>query len=90
MGLRFRKVLKIAPGLWINLSKSGGSLSVGGKGATLNIGRDGVRSTLGVPGSGLSYSDRISLRRGASRPSAISIAIFVLAFGLAAATLFFK
>jgi hypothetical protein len=90
MGLRFRKILKIAPGLWINLSKSGGSLSVGGKGATLNIGRDGVRSTLGVPGSGLSYSDRISLRRGAGRPSAISIAIFVLALGLAAATLFLK
>jgi hypothetical protein len=90
MGLRFRKVLKIAPGLWINLSKSGGSLSIGGKGGTINLGRDGVRGTLGVPGTGLSYSERISLRQGAARPSWIAIAVIVVSLGLAAATLFLR
>ncbi|NBX03190.1 MAG: DUF4236 domain-containing protein [Alphaproteobacteria bacterium] len=55
-GLRVRKILKLAPGLRVNLSKSGGSLSVGGKGFTVNLGRKGTRSTVGLPGSGLSYS----------------------------------
>ncbi|KAB8331127.1 DUF4236 domain-containing protein [Scytonema tolypothrichoides VB-61278] len=37
MGFRFRKSVKIAPGLKLNLSKSGGSLSIGGRGATVNL-----------------------------------------------------
>lgn len=38
MSLRFRKSLKIAPGIKLNLSKSGGSFSIGRKGCTLNVG----------------------------------------------------
>jgi hypothetical protein len=56
MGFRFRKRVKIAPGLALNLSKSGPSLSIGGHGATMNIGRRGARATLGIPGSGLSWT----------------------------------
>lgn len=56
MGLRFRKKIKLLPGLSLNLSKSGISTSVGGKGATVNISSNGVRSTIGVPGTGISYS----------------------------------
>jgi hypothetical protein len=38
MGFRFRKRLRIIPGfLWVNVSKKGGSLSVGGHGLTANI-----------------------------------------------------
>ncbi len=56
MGLRFQKRIKILPGVYINLSKSGVSASVGGKGATVNVGADGRRMiTLGIPGTGLSY-----------------------------------
>jgi Protein of unknown function (DUF4236) len=55
MGFRFRKRLKLFPGLWINLSKKGGSLSVGGRGATVNISKRGVTGTAGLPGSGISY-----------------------------------
>jgi len=43
MGLRFQKRIKIFPGVYINLSKSGVSASVGGKGATVNVGADGRR-----------------------------------------------
>lgn len=32
------------------------SLSVGKRGATVNLGKKGTRGTVGVPGSGLSYS----------------------------------
>lgn len=39
MGFRFRKRIRIAPGLAINISKSGVSTSIGGKGSTINIGK---------------------------------------------------
>jgi len=45
MGFRFRKRLRIIPGLWLNLSKKGTSLSVGGRGATINVNRQGVQET---------------------------------------------
>lgn len=57
MGFRFRKSIKIAPGVRINLTKKGvSSLSVGKRGATVNVGKKGTRGTVGIPGSGLSYS----------------------------------
>ena len=56
MGFRFQKRIKILPGFWINLSKSGVSASAGGHGATVNVGADGRRMvTIGIPGTGMSY-----------------------------------
>jgi uncharacterized protein DUF4236 len=55
MGFRFRKRLRIFPGLWVNVSKSGGSLSIGGHGFTANLGPKGHQETLSLPGSGISY-----------------------------------
>jgi len=56
MGLRFQKRIKILPGVYINLSKSGVSASLGGHGATVNVGHTGKRMvTFGIPGTGLSY-----------------------------------
>jgi len=60
MGFRFRRSLKLFPGLKINFSKSGPSLSVGGRGHTLNVSIRGARATVGIPGTGLSYSKRLS------------------------------
>ncbi|MBF0204721.1 MAG: DUF4236 domain-containing protein, partial [Desulfamplus sp.] len=60
MGFRFRKSIKIAPGLKLNLGTRGASLSVGGPGATLNFGSSGVRATVGIPGTGISYTEKIS------------------------------
>ncbi len=54
--MRFRKSIKIMPGVRVNLSKSGVSTSVGGRGATLNVSKRGLHSTLSVPGTGLSWS----------------------------------
>lgn len=56
MGIRFRKSISIAPGLRINLSKSGPSLSIGRPGATFNVGPKGTRTTVGAPGTGISYT----------------------------------
>ena len=55
MGFRFRRSIKVAPGVRINLSKGGASVSVGRSGATGNGGRKGIRTTTGIPGTYLSY-----------------------------------
>lgn len=61
MGFRFRKVISVLPGVKINLSKSRVSTSLGGKGATVNVGPDGKRYvTVGVPGTGMSYRAPLS------------------------------
>jgi Protein of unknown function (DUF4236) len=51
----FRRV-RVAPGLTLNLSKSGPSLSVGVRGAHVTVGRSGVRRTVGIPGTGVFYT----------------------------------
>ena len=56
MGLRFRRSVRLLPGLRLNFSLSGVSTSLGGRGATINLSRRGVRTTFGLPGTGLSYS----------------------------------
>ena len=55
MGFRFRKGLRLLPGVRLNFSKSGASLSLGGRGMSVNLSPSGVRTTVGVPGSGMSY-----------------------------------
>ncbi|MCM1588223.1 DUF4236 domain-containing protein, partial [Acinetobacter baumannii] len=53
MGLNFRKSIKIAPGIRVNVSKKGlSSVSVGGKGARVNVSKKGTRTTVGIPGTG--------------------------------------
>lgn len=56
MAFRFRKSVKIAPGIRLNFSKSGVSTSIGGRGATVNFSKRGTRVTAGIPGTGLSAS----------------------------------
>lgn len=57
MGFRFRKGVRILPGLRLNVTKNGiSSLTVGGRGLSYNIGKKGTRGTVGKPGTGLSYS----------------------------------
>lgn len=56
MGLRFRRRLTIIPGIRLNVSKSGVSASIGRRGAWFTFGRKGTRTTLSIPGTGLSYT----------------------------------
>jgi hypothetical protein len=60
MGFRFRKTIKLFPGVKLNFSKSGVSTSIGGPGATINISKHGTRGTVGIPGTGVSYSENLS------------------------------
>ncbi|QMW23436.1 DUF4236 domain-containing protein [Sandaracinobacteroides saxicola] len=59
MGFRFRKSFGLLPGVRLNASKSGFSLSLGRPGLTANIGRKGLTGSAGLPGTGLSYSTRL-------------------------------
>ncbi len=53
---RFYRRVSIFPGLSVNISKSGPSLSVGVRGAHVTVGRKGVRKTVGIPGTGIYYT----------------------------------
>ena len=56
MPFRFFQRIRIAPGLRLNLSKGGISLSAGPRGAQVTVGTSGTRATVGLPGSGLHYT----------------------------------
>lgn len=60
MGLRFRKSIKIAPGVKLNLNKKSTSISFGGKhgGVTVNSKR-GASYRVSAPGTGLSYTGKV-------------------------------
>ncbi len=59
MPIRFRRTLRIAPGVKINFSKSGMSTTVGPKGFHFTFGKRGIRRTVGIPGTGISEVDYI-------------------------------
>jgi hypothetical protein len=60
MSLRFRRRIKIIPGVHLNISRSGISTSVGVRGASLTLGKQGTYLNTGVPGTGVSWRGRIS------------------------------
>ena len=61
MGFRYRKSVKIAPGVRMNFSKSGASVSVGGKGGHVTVNSKGeTRVGASIPGTGVSYSEKVS------------------------------
>lgn len=57
--MRFRKRVKIAKGLYVNLSGSGASLSVGTRGASVTIGKKGAYLNTGIPGTGIYNRQKI-------------------------------
>lgn len=90
MTWRYRRRLPILRGLTVNLGKSGvTSVSLGVRGAHLTIGPHGRRATVGLPGSGLSYSvyER-HYRQPPSRASPLVAAVIVLAALLALVVIF--
>jgi hypothetical protein len=59
MAWRFFRSLRVLPGVRVNFSKMGLSVTLGNRGATLNIGRTGVSTAVGLPGSGISFREKI-------------------------------
>jgi len=65
---RFRRSVKLFPGVRWNIGSKSSSLSFGGRGYHYTVGSSGSRTTVGIPGSGLSYTEfHGAHRRVASR-----------------------
>ena len=63
---RFRRSIKLFPGVRWNFGKKSSSLSFGVRGAHYTVGTRGSRTTVGIPGTGLSYT---SVNSGSQRPA---------------------
>lgn len=88
MGLRFKKSIGLGKGVRLNLGKGSVGISAGAKGARVSVNsRRGATSSVGVPGTGLSYSStsggssrrRSSSGEGLSGPGClIMMAVYIL------------
>jgi len=58
-GLEFRRRIRIAKGIYLNLSKSGIGFSIGRKGMHYSAGPTGDHVSVGVPGTGLYFRRRV-------------------------------
>ena len=65
----------------MNVRKTGVSTSLGKHGAMMNIRGDRVRGTVGVPGTGVSYSEQSTQRAGSSARALVSLLLVALALG---------
>ena len=84
MAWNFRKRIKIAPGIHLNLSKGGISTSIGPKGAKVTFGKNGTYLNKGIPGTGLYSREKISGRNTSSNSGcAIVLLAIVLFMGVA-------
>ncbi len=59
MSFRFYRRVSLIPGLRLNASRSGLSLSIGHRGGWLTFGPRGRRATLGIPGTGLYWTEQV-------------------------------
>jgi hypothetical protein len=62
--LRFRRSIKIGPGIRWNIGKKSTSFSIGPRGLKLTAGSRGVRTTVGIPGTGISYTSELGRHHG--------------------------
>lgn len=60
MAMRFRRSIKLAPGVRWNFSGTGTSWTLGPKGASIGIGKRGTYLNSGIPGTGLFARTRLS------------------------------
>lgn len=70
MGWRFRKSIKILPGIRLNFNKNSTSVSIGSKSAGITVNsKTGVTARTSIPGTGLSYSEKISSPKKKAAPA---------------------
>ena len=67
MSFRFFRRIRVAPGVHLNLSKGGVSMSAGPRGLKATVGTSGRRFTAGIPGTGLHYTTVAKPGRSGSR-----------------------
>jgi hypothetical protein len=65
---RFRRSIRIFPGVRWNIGKKSSSVSFGPRGLKYTIGTQGSRTTVGIPGTGISYTQVHSSKPGSTTP----------------------
>lgn len=71
MGFRFRRSIKVGPGVRLNVGKKSMGLSVGTRGLRYSVSTSGRRATtVGIPGTGLSHVQTSSGSRTSTRSRA--------------------
>ena len=74
MGLRFRKSIKIAPGVKVNLNKKSTSITFGTRGVHHTMNSKGRQTTsVGIPGTGISYSKTTTTKQKETTPKKINV-----------------
>lgn len=63
MGFRFRRTIKVAPGVKLNIGKKGISTSVGKRGTGVTFGSKGTAAHISIPGTGMSYTTNINKQK---------------------------
>lgn len=58
--MRYRKKIRLFPGVYLNLSKTGISTTFGIPGASINLNKTGIYGNLGLPGTGLFDRKKLS------------------------------
>lgn len=58
--MRFRRRIRIFPGVYLNLNKNGWSLTFGRGGMSINTGRKGTYINTGIPGTGIYDRQKLS------------------------------
>jgi uncharacterized protein DUF4236 len=66
---RFRKSFRIIPGVRLNVSRSGTSVTLGGAPFSVNLGPHGLHGTASIPGTGISYRQRLDGPQTHSAPA---------------------
>ena len=80
MPLRFYRRVSLIPGLRLNASRGGLSLSIGHRGAWYTLGPHGRRRvTLGLPGTGLFWTENVPPGPPIRHHHRIALAIVVIA-----------
>ena len=88
MGFRFRRNFKVASGFRINVSKSGVSQSIGRGDARFTFGPHETPTTVGVRGSGASYTERTPIRQGRTKTGGLLDAVIYVGLLLVGIVLF--
>ena len=82
MGIRFRKRIKIAPGIHLNFSKNQTSLNIGPKGFNVTIGNKDTHLNAGIPGTGISMREKISGKQTSDNNEDVSLSVLGQIFAI--------
>lgn len=71
MAFRFRRRVRLMPGVHLNFSSGGVSVSAGVRGASVTAGRRGIHANTGIPGTGLSWRRRLDAPKPRDKVGAV-------------------